>query len=137
MSTDQQRNKGIMLAFAAALVSGVAVFVNGLAVRRFDDATVYTTAKNLIAGVILAIALLATTTVASVGVARTVPRSALPKLAVIALVGGAVPFVLFFEGLARATRPWWCGWRSAQRSSCANASPPSTWRRSACWCSAT
>ena len=42
-------------AAVAALVSGVAVFVNGLAVRHFDDATVYTTAKNLIAGLLLVI----------------------------------------------------------------------------------
>lgn len=85
-------------ALAAAVVSGLAVFVNGLAVQRFDDATVYTTAKNLIAGIVL------------VGLAagrpgrrsHELPTRRLPTLALIAVVGGAVPFVLFFEGLQRA-----------------------------------
>jgi drug/metabolite transporter (DMT)-like permease len=103
MSPDTQRSKGITVAVGAAVISGFAVFVNGLAVRRFDDATVYTTAKNLIAGAVLMIALVATTTVSSSRRPAAVPRSAWPALAVIALVGGAVPFVLFFEGLTRAT----------------------------------
>jgi drug/metabolite transporter (DMT)-like permease len=98
-----QRRKGIEIAVGAAVVSGFAVFVNGLAVQRFDDPTVYTTAKNLIAGTVLLIALVATTTVASVPRVSSVSRSAWPTLAVIAVLGGAVPFVLFFEGLARAT----------------------------------
>ena len=103
MNVVGQRRKGIEIAVGAAVVSGFAVFVNGLAVQRFDDPTVYTTAKNLIAGTVLLIALVATTAVASVPRVSSVSRSAWPTLAVIALVGGAVPFVLFFEGLARAT----------------------------------
>jgi drug/metabolite transporter (DMT)-like permease len=91
-------------ALAAALVSGVAVFVNGVAVRHFDDATVYTTAKNLWAGVLLAAVLMALPL-------RAMPRPvdgaggrpAWPWLVVVAIIGGAVPFVLFFEGLALAS----------------------------------
>jgi len=89
-------------AVLAALVSGVAVFVNGLAVRHFDDATVYTTAKNLWAGVLLAVALVAMP-VPAARRAAPIPRSTWPWLAVVAVIGGAVPFVLFFEGLALAT----------------------------------
>ena len=89
-------------AAVAALVSGVAVFVNGLAVRHFDDATVYTTAKNLWAGVILAVAL-AAIPVPTARQATSVQRSTWPWLVVVAVIGGAVPFVLFFEGLAVAT----------------------------------
>ncbi len=98
------RGRGIGLALGAAGVSGFAVFVNGLAVRRFDDATVYTTAKNLVAGALLAAVLVATArTSRTASDLRDVARRAWPTLAVIAVVGGAVPFVLFFEGLARAT----------------------------------
>ncbi len=89
-------------AVVAALVSGVAVFVNGLAVRHFDDATVYTTAKNLWAGVLLTVVLV----VLPVPAAQrpgSIGRSTWPWLAVVAVIGGAVPFVLFFEGLALAT----------------------------------
>ena len=41
------------LAATAAVVSGVAVYAPGIAVRRFGDATNYTTAKNLIAALVL------------------------------------------------------------------------------------
>lgn len=96
------RPTGVEFALIAAVVSGFAVFANGLAVKRFDDATVYTTAKNLIAGA-LVVAALAVRQATSERVDVDVPNSAIPRLAVVALVGGAVPFVLFFEGLARAT----------------------------------
>lgn len=91
-------------AVAAALVSGVAVFVNGLAVRHFDDATVYTTAKNLWAGILLAAVLVALPVRAAPQPAgASGDRPAWPWLVMVAVIGGAVPFVLFFEGLARAT----------------------------------
>lgn len=91
-------------AAVAALVSGVAVFVNGVAVRHFDDATVYTTAKNLWAGALLVVVLLALPMGAAPRpVAESDRRSAWPWLVVVAVIGGAVPFVLFFEGLALAT----------------------------------
>ena len=49
---------GVGFAFVAAVISGVAVFVNSKGVSHFEDATVYTTAKNAIAGgLLLALAL--------------------------------------------------------------------------------
>lgn len=95
------RRKGIVFALATAVVSGVAVFVNGVAVRRFDDATVYTTAKNLVAGAVLLLAAMSVGRVAHRH--PPVARRAWPGLALVAVVGGSVPFVLFFEGLSRAT----------------------------------
>jgi drug/metabolite transporter (DMT)-like permease len=98
------RATGIVLAAGTALVSGVAVFVNGYAVKAFGDADVYTTAKNLVAAALLAV-------LAAVAAARgTADRPTRPGtrrqwlgLAAVALVGGSVPFLLFFEGLARAS----------------------------------
>jgi drug/metabolite transporter (DMT)-like permease len=90
------RPRGIMLAAVTAMVSGFAVFVNGYGVRRFDDATTYTTAKNLVAGVAL-VALWRLQRHRSGGPRRRAPRS----VAVVAVIGGSVPFVLFFEGLQR------------------------------------
>ncbi|HTW11675.1 MAG TPA: DMT family transporter [Solirubrobacteraceae bacterium] len=93
------RATGIALAFVSAVISGVSIYVNGLGVKHFADATVYTTAKNAVAGLLL-LGLLV-----SVRPRRPLPaprrRAALPLL-VVAVVGGSVPFVLFFEGLARA-----------------------------------
>jgi len=84
----------------AAVISGVAVFVNSYGVKAFGDATAYTTAKNLIAALLLIV-------VTGIGRAQrrievTVPgrSSQLLGLGVIGLIGGSVPFVLFFEGLA-------------------------------------
>ncbi len=96
------RATGIALAFATALISGLAIFVNGHTVKRFGDATVYTTAKNAVAGVLLlALALpLLTRSASRRALPRTKPQWA--SLLAITVVGGSVPFVLFFEGLARA-----------------------------------
>lgn len=100
------RAVGIALAFATAIVSGVSVFVNGHAVKHFGDATVYTTAKNGVAGILLlALALFAVAPPRPDGVQlRTTPSTLRHWLALVAVavVGGSVPFVLFFEGLARA-----------------------------------
>lgn len=96
---------GILLATATAAVSGVAVYVNGIGVREVGDATLYTTMKNLVAAVVLL-------AVAGVVAGRREQRPEQrpePQAtgrrwapAVVAIVGGSVPFVLFFEGLARA-----------------------------------
>ena len=47
------RRWGVMLAFATALISGLAVFLNGYAVARFESPTLYTTAKNGVAASLL------------------------------------------------------------------------------------
>jgi drug/metabolite transporter (DMT)-like permease len=95
------RAAGIALAFATAVISGVAIFVNGHTVKRFGDATVYTTAKNAVAGVLLlALALPVLSRSSRGGLPRSKPQWG--WLLAIAVVGGSVPFVLFFEGLARA-----------------------------------
>jgi drug/metabolite transporter (DMT)-like permease len=99
----KSRTTGMVLAFAAALVSGVSIYVNGRAVRHFGDATVYTTAKNLVAGVLLILLAAAarSPSTAAAPVARPSRRQWLALFG-IGVVGGSVPFVLFFEGLARA-----------------------------------
>ena len=55
MTVARTRAWGLALALGTAMVSGVAVFLNGDAVRAFGgDATVYTTVKNLVAAALLA-----------------------------------------------------------------------------------
>ena len=98
------RRTGIALATVTAFVSGVSVWVNGFGVRRFPDATTYTTAKNLVAAVLLIAAAL-TTTRLQPGEGWTRPRDRRQwlSLVAVAVIGGSLPFVLFFEGLARAS----------------------------------
>jgi drug/metabolite transporter (DMT)-like permease len=91
---------GVALAFCTAVISGVSIYVNSYAVKHFTDATVYTTAKNAVAGALLVVLVLALRN-------RTPDTSNLPTrnwraLVTVAVVGGSVPFILFFEGLQRA-----------------------------------
>jgi len=101
------RATGIAIAFVTAVVSGISVYVNSKGVSHFDDATVYTTAKNAVAGLLLvALALPVLMTRATTGTPRrTRPDTRREWLGLVALacIGGSVPFVLFFEGLSRAT----------------------------------
>jgi drug/metabolite transporter (DMT)-like permease len=92
------RAAGLGLAFTTAVVSGVSIFLNGRAVHHFSDATVYTTAKNAVAGLLL----VALAVAAPLHAPRATRRRTPLRLLAVAVVGGSVPFVLFFEGLKRA-----------------------------------
>jgi drug/metabolite transporter (DMT)-like permease len=98
------RRNGILLALVTAVISGFSVFVNSYGVKAFGNATVYTTAKNLIAAVVL---LMLVGFGARTGARLTRPTTAKQwlALAAVGIIGGSVPFVLFFEGLARASSP--------------------------------
>lgn len=95
---------GVGLAFVTSLVSGVSIYTNGHAVRRFDGSAAFTTAKNLVATVALGAMLAALTARRSDG-GWTPPHPAGARwgLVAVGVVGGSVPFLLFFEGLSRAT----------------------------------
>ena len=105
---------GVAIAGATALISGVSVYVNSFGVHSFSSPAVYTTAKNLMA----TIALIVVTILAwrrrhgarsaadrFVGTPAAHERHALGAgqwlgLAYVGVVGGALAFVLFFNGLA-------------------------------------
>ena len=101
------RSWGVRLAFVTALISGVAVYVNGFGVEALAAEGVgsagYTTLKNIVAAGLL---LGATATASRLRPAEGVelPKRRREQLALLAIgvVGGSVPFLLFFEGLARA-----------------------------------
>jgi len=96
------RSTGIALAFVTACISGVSIWVNGRGIAHFSDATVYTTAKNVVAGAFLLLLLLVPGSHgrASVG---SITRRHWPALLAVAVIGGSVPFVLFFDGLKDST----------------------------------
>lgn len=96
------RAKGLRFAAGAAGISGVAVFVNAYGVKAVPDATVYTTAKNVVAAALLVLVALAARRRAS-RVAWPARRATTVWLVLLGAAGGSVPFVLFFEGLARAS----------------------------------
>jgi drug/metabolite transporter (DMT)-like permease len=98
------RRAGIGFALATATISGFSVAVNATAVREFGDPVAFTTLKNAVAAVIL-IALAAVAIPAPGRVVRSLPRRAWLGLATVGVVGGGIPFVLFFTGLANASAP--------------------------------
>jgi drug/metabolite transporter (DMT)-like permease len=91
---------GLALAAVTALVSGISVFVNAAAVRAFDDPVLFTTLKNGVAAAIL-LGLAAFTARGT----RRPPVATWPGLVTIGVIGGSVPFILFFSGLSQATAP--------------------------------
>jgi drug/metabolite transporter (DMT)-like permease len=98
------RRAGLLLALVTACISGVAVFLNGYGVKAFGDATAYTTAKNVVAALVLA------GLIGALSASRSEPVLTGPSrpahwagLAVVGVFGGAIAFALFFEGLALAT----------------------------------
>ncbi len=93
---------GVVLAIGAALISGLAIYLNAFAVRQLPDAAVYTTLKNAVAAsilVVLALALGATRDI------RLVARGSWPTIVAVGVIGGGVPFILFFVGLSEASAP--------------------------------
>lgn len=93
---------GIALATATALISGVSVFVNGLIVKEFADPVVLTGTRNALVGAALLTILVATGGLREV---RGLSRRPAGALLAIAAIGGSIPFILFFTGLAQATGP--------------------------------
>jgi drug/metabolite transporter (DMT)-like permease len=98
------RRTGLLLAFGTACISGVAVFLNSYGVKAFGDASTYTTAKNVVAALVL---VLLTGAMSARRPGTVLTRPSRPRqwagLAVVGIFGGAVAFLLFFEGLARAS----------------------------------
>lgn len=93
---------GVLLALATAAISGISIFVSGLAVKQLPDPAVFTTLKNGVAALLLIGLALATVRPAAV---RSVSRRSWGWLAVIGIIGGSVPFLLFFTGLSMASAP--------------------------------
>lgn len=102
------RGWGVGMALITAIISGFAIFTNSYGVASWAESGVssgpYTTAKNLVAALFLGGLLFAMSRRHSEdGFTRPTTRSQWLGLAAVGLIGGSVPFLLFFEGLARAT----------------------------------
>ncbi|MEK7216542.1 MAG: DMT family transporter [Chloroflexota bacterium] len=94
--------QGLAIALATALLSGVSVYINATAVRALPDPFVFAGAKNLVVAVMLA------ATVGFSGSRRELPALTgrrWGQLALLGLVGGSVPFLLFFYGLSLSSAP--------------------------------
>ena len=104
---NDRRRSGLLLALVTAVISGVAVFLNTYGLKAVGDATTYTTLKNVTALLCLVVVVAATGRRAGPANERALTRPTTRAqwwgLGVVGVMGGAVAFVLFFEGLARAS----------------------------------
>jgi drug/metabolite transporter (DMT)-like permease len=91
---------GILLALGTALISGVSNFVAKASVTVIKDATLFTFLKNAIVGV-LVIGLVVL--FSQWKELRNLNRKDWARLIAIAIVGGSIPFILFFNGLQQTS----------------------------------
>ncbi len=105
---DRTRKVGMLLALGTAIISGFAIFINGYGVRAWAveglSTATYTTAKNLVAALLVGgLLFLLSTRESDEGFTRPKRLWQWLGLGAVGLIGGSIPFLLFFEGLSRAT----------------------------------
>ena len=89
--------KGIYFAFATSIISGVSIFLNKFAVAAIKPPLFFTTTKNIVVGLILVSVIIAFRKLPQI---RILQKKDIVRLIMIGLVGGSLPFYLFFTGLA-------------------------------------
>lgn len=92
---DLKTLKGIFLVLAAAAVSGVAIYFAKISVMTIEP-LILTTSRNLYVALIFLISLISTRKIQEI---RKLKIRELLYLVVIGVVGGALPFYLFFSGV--------------------------------------
>jgi drug/metabolite transporter (DMT)-like permease len=90
--------KGIYLALITAFISGIAIFVNKFAVTAIQPPVVFTAVKNAGVGLLILSLLLASRKWKLV---KKLKRRELIYLVLIGIIGGSIPFYLFFTGLTQ------------------------------------
>jgi drug/metabolite transporter (DMT)-like permease len=96
MSANQTR--GIRLAIITALISGISIFVNKLAVSAIEPPLVFTATKNASVGLFILGILLATKKWQQF---KKLTRREFIYLILIGIIGGSLPFYLYFTGLSQ------------------------------------
>ncbi len=88
--------RGIYYALIASIISGIAIFYAKISVAKIDP-LILTTGRNLWAGLLFLGILL---TGKGIGEIKKLGKLDITKLLIISLIGGVIPFYLFFSGLA-------------------------------------
>ncbi len=88
------------LALITAVISGFSNFLNKIAVTSIKDPIFFTTLKNSIVAIFIIGAILIFKKWPEI---TSLTRKQILKLVIIGMVGGALPFALFFSGLAKTS----------------------------------
>ncbi|MFA6981503.1 MAG: DMT family transporter [Patescibacteria group bacterium] len=91
-------NKGIYYALATALISGVSIFLNKYAVDAVKPPLYFTAIKNLSVGFLIAAGILSTGKWKEL---KTLKKKELLYLLSVGVIGGSIPFYLYFTGLSQ------------------------------------
>ncbi len=87
--------KGARFAFLTAVISGVSIFVNKFAVSGVNS-SIFTGMKNLIVAIFLISLIFAINQFKEL---KKLTKKEYMKLILVGLLGGSIPFLLFFKGL--------------------------------------
>lgn len=90
--------KGIYLALTTAFISGVAIFVNKFAVTVIQPPVMFTAVKNTGVGLLILAILL---TSRKWKLVKKLNKRELIYLILIGIIGGSIPFYLYFTGLTQ------------------------------------
>lgn len=90
--------KGIAFALITSVISGVSIFLNKYAVDTVKPPLYFTSIKNLSVGFMLVCLLLVTR---KWNLLRKISKKDWLRLALVGLIGGSLPFYLFFTGLSQ------------------------------------
>ena len=91
-----RKTNGLYFAIATAVISGFSIWLNTYVVK-FSDATVFTSSKNLLVAIFLTSILIGTKNFVKL---KNLTARDWFYLISIGLIGGSIPFVLFFKGIA-------------------------------------
>lgn len=88
--------KGIQLALVTAVISGVSIFANGIFVSRTDP-LIFAFVRNIVVFLFLSIWIITRSNITHV---RSLAAKQWGMLLLIGIIGGGIPFALFFTGLS-------------------------------------
>jgi len=92
--------KGIQLALLTAFISGFSIFINKFAVDSIKPALTFTASKNIMVAVMIISLLILTKKWRQI---LSLKKDQAIKLFLIAVIGGSLPFYLFFTGLSQTS----------------------------------
>ncbi len=94
-----ENKNGLLLVLFTAIISGFSIFINSIGVKEFDS-SIFTFLKNMVVAVLLFAIIIG---MGSFPELRLLKRKHWLQLISIGLIGGSIPFLLFFRGLQLTT----------------------------------
>jgi len=93
-------SRGIFFAILASFISGFSIFINKIAVSIINPPLVFAAEKNAFVGLLIIGILLATRKWKKI---KTLKKREIFYLTLIGIIGGSLPFYLFFTGLSQTS----------------------------------